>query len=858
MRRTLQITSIVMLALLLGSVVAFGQEQGAARGSVEFGGRYFWGDVYGRPDLNFKPNLSTSKYNEYRDVRNNFFVRQFNVDVQNLLGSKNYLVVESQKSFYKDQSYLATFGRYGKYKLQFRYDELPHVYSNTARSAFVRTAPGRFVIPDATKSYFASVGLTNTATAPTLPYALSQYVNSLPFLTPSITRKAGSGLFSVYITPEWTASVSFSREHQVGLRPIAVVFNSSPSAATGGGFGAEVPEAIDYFTNTLKFGTEYAKTDWGVMAGYTGSFFQNNISTLTFDNPFRVTACSSLLPTGDSQYCASNVQGSNVGEMDLYPDNQAHYLNLAGAFGAGKHIRIMGSITPGWMSQNDSYLPYTANSALAKYAATLNNGTSVVTPALSLNGKKQTLAGNLTAVASPVKSLQFKVGYRQYDYNNNTAMHDYTPMQGDVAAPSLTSPTENKAFGFNKKNVEATANVFFWKKSSAKFGYEGEWFDRTHRDVAESVEHSFVTSVDLVPHRDVLVRMSYRHANRDPKDYEDEEAEPVPGGITVEQVNHRRFDEAARTRDRIDGLVQYNLTDKISVSAFGGTIQDDYNKRGGVNSANPLYSITTTNALALGQPYYLYGVLKDLSWNYGMDFDYAVSNQVTLFGEYSHERYHKSMVTRYRTPGTLDPLTLAADCGTSGRACDSSNNDWGSTSRDMANIYTFGSDLFLGKKAYLTTYYSLSAVEGNIYSYALGDSTITTGVNKFVLTGTNAAVNYPTTVSRNHEVVALFKYKLTKNIMPKFEYRYTQFDSNDFQTSSMTPYMGCVSGPTGAVVVGCANRIADPVTGYPVVTSPYYPGFVVGDPSASRFLFMGVDQPSYKAHQMSASIEYHF
>ena len=33
----------------------------AERGFVEFGFRTFWGEVYGRPDLPFKPALSTSK-----------------------------------------------------------------------------------------------------------------------------------------------------------------------------------------------------------------------------------------------------------------------------------------------------------------------------------------------------------------------------------------------------------------------------------------------------------------------------------------------------------------------------------------------------------------------------------------------------------------------------------------------------------------------------------------------------------------------------------------------------------------------------------------------------------------------------
>jgi hypothetical protein len=128
--------------------------------------------------------------------------------------------------------------------------------------------------------------------------------------------------------------------------------------------------------------------------------------------------------------------------------------------------------------------------------------------------------------------------------------------------------------------------------------------------------------------------------------------------------------------------------------------------------------------------------------------------------------------------------------------------------------------------------------------------TIPAGANQFLLIGTNAAVNYPETVSRNHEVVVVLKYKLTNNLTPKLEYGYSQWDNKDYQTSHMTQYMGCVSStPPSAAVAGCTNRILDSTSPSPNPgnISPFYPYFAVGDPSAARYLFLGVDQPSYRA-----------
>ena len=136
-----------------------------------------------------------------------------------------------------------------------------------------------------------------------------------------------------------------------------------------------------------------------------------------------------------------------------------------------------------------------------------------------------------------------------------------------------------------------------------------------------------------------------------------------------------------------------------------------------------------------------------------------------------------------------------------------------------------------------------------------------TGPDKFLLVGTNAAVDYPETTNRLHEAAIAFKFRLAKNLYPRFEYRFQQWDNRDYQTSAMTPYMGCVSGPPPAALVpGCTNRTLNSGTSpFPAGTpSPFYPYFVVGDPSSPRYLFLGVDQPSYRVHYVSATLEYHF
>ena len=64
-------------------------------------------------------------------------------------------------------------------------------------------------------------------------------------------------------------------------------------------------------------------------------------------------------------------------------------------------------------------------------------------------------------------------------------------------------------------------------------------------------------------------------------------------------------------------------------------------------------------------------------------------------------------------------------------------------------------------------------------------------------------------------------------------------------------------------VPGCPIQTISSTTSPTPVLSPngaipFYPYFQVGDTSAARFLFLGVDQPSYRAYFVSGTLEFHF
>src|SRR5438552_6263489 len=141
--KTARVINLFLLLILLVTPLALlGQEKSPDQeavpgqgGMVELGARGIWGDVYGRPDLPFTPPLKTSKYNEYRDLRDGFFIPRARMNWDNL-DSKYYLAFQANKVVYRDQSYLATFGEWNRCKFQIRSDEIPHMYTHTTRTLY--------------------------------------------------------------------------------------------------------------------------------------------------------------------------------------------------------------------------------------------------------------------------------------------------------------------------------------------------------------------------------------------------------------------------------------------------------------------------------------------------------------------------------------------------------------------------------------------------------------------------------------------------------------------------------------------------------------------------------------------------
>ena len=922
MKSSKLVAIVTLLALLLVPAAIFAQEQKAPEhGVIEFGFRGVAGDVYGRQagkpgtlfTNGFRPDLLQSPLNTYSDYRNSFYIPRFDAHIDNVFGSNNYLTAKSASNGFafegggalqRDLSALISFGQYGHYKLQFRYDTMPHIFSGTTRSLFTSGGSGIWTLdPTLQDRVFHTICNPNAAFTSCGTVSVSTIANTLTNASNGglVTNVAGVQQFTqqenrrtIGGSMRWNVNSNVglfalaSREHQTGTRPIGFVMGNGST-----GYATEAPEVLNYYTDTVRAGTELTWKNWDALFGYQGSFFHNGTPSMVVSNPF------------SNVYTISAV-GPATGRMDLYPDNQFHQFVSEGAFTLGKYVNFMANITPGFLRQTAQFQPLTTNTAIDTSTPA---GYPAFVPESNLNGKVDTLAMNYTAVFKPAKSFKIAAKFQYYDYSDNTEDMLIRPVIADTAwmsfrgAPgawidpvigpssSLTDMTSSGAkyylpaehSSFTNKLFDLGGTWFFTKKNSVKLGYQRGWVDRQHREVAESIEDTVYGALDMQLHKTLSLRISGRHQNRDPQEYE----------FASGDYYARMVDQTTRVRNRGDMQLSWDPTQRLNIYGFWGTLQDNFNQKGGINSTLPLGDASISPVLIAGTrptpiygPYYAYGVLNGIGRNFGAGANFAVSSKAVLFAEYAREKNTgvfvqgrgfdpSSPCTRTSIPVTLRdaagvPGVAYSGTGSEARNCDPIN-DLFQSNKDTVNSYYGGVD-FTTKKLDLSVYYSLS--DGQSFAFADGVNCQigTNGPNNFCGThfanwkldylsvaassstpiattaadpnrtyyayGTKDAggFGFPRSVYRLHDVGVVARFKLTDNFIPKIQYLFRQNDYNDWQTSMVNPY-NFVGG------------------GYSFASTATEP---LGNSALQKMLLLGADNPSYRAHIVSFTLEYHF
>ncbi|MBI1747322.1 MAG: MtrB/PioB family decaheme-associated outer membrane protein [Acidobacteria bacterium] len=682
----------------------------------------------------------SAKFEEYRTIPGGASSEV--LELKYKFKDKYFLDLRSTGIALDDQNINLRTGLYGKFKFELIYDQLPHRFAYDAKTLYSGIGTGSLFISSAIRSNLqdstSPVDLTNRIAN----FFTSAFITDLELSR----RKKVKFNFDAMAYDPFNLRVEFNRESRKGIRPFFGSF----------GFGntVELPEPIDYTTTEPKFIGEYTKGPMYLTASYYASIFHNNIDTLTWSNPYRVT--DSTTPTA---YTTTYAAGSSRGLIDLYPNNRYHNLMFSGSV---KDIplksRLSVSSSWGWMRQNDALVPYTTNTAIKPGAANnppFDASSLASLPERSFDGRVNTALYNVLFTSRPVDIMHVKARYRYYEYDNQAKKVEFP---GYVRFDAVWEPEPNESLptGYSKSTAGVDVGFDIAKPTTFTVGYTFDRTRRKNRENSKQDDHSLKFSLDTKAGSWLDLRASYERSKRDGRyDYR----VPHEGQtITPALPFLRKYDEADRNRDRLLFLATLNPVDPLTLSASFIFGKDNFK-----NSA--------------------FGLLADRHNVYSIDADYALAERFSLLAFYTRDDFKNRQKGRQWSPGGIgDPYLVEPRL--------ESFSNWDTNNRDKVD--TVGTGLTIGviqKRLDFNTIYSLSKAAGHIdITSPLG--TPATDANPFVPIGFPEVDN-----TRIHTVNTKLHYTLKKAYAITVGYMREKYDVRDFNNNgfALVPTL-----PTGA------------------------------------------------------------
>jgi MtrB/PioB family decaheme-associated outer membrane protein len=494
---------------------------------IDFGARV--GSVTGDP----------ARWQRYRDLRDGPVVNAFNVRFDRndwLLG------LTGDHVGYRDQRYQFAAERPGRIQARVMWDQIPMFISQDTRTLYRDEGNGTLRIDDAIRSSIQA-GTLN----------LRQAAGSAFPIDTRTRRHNAVGEFTVRATPSTDVSLNFVTSDREGSIPYGATFGHSSAI--------EVPLPIDSRTTNVGTGVEWANQSAMVRMNWDGSWYNNNIQTLVWDNPLRISDAT----TAPAQ-----------GRMALTPSNTYHTLSTAASVKLPARSRLVGTVALGWARQNETLLPNTINSALV----------SPGLPRATADASGQTASTYLAFTSRPTRRVMFTARHRYYEFDIGTPAFQRT---GTVSYDTVTRIGDSEAhfYSVSRQNLDLDVTTTLGR-AAWKVGYGLQGGERTMRHYENTTEHLFRTSVDVVGQGPYSVRALYEQSVRN-----GDRLDLHPLEEAGEQVTMRHFDIAERDRKRTSIILTaapHTMFDLIGSLALG---KDDFTETGiGLrDNSHRIYSI---------------------------------------------------------------------------------------------------------------------------------------------------------------------------------------------------------------------------------------------------------------------------
>ncbi|HXW08710.1 MAG TPA: MtrB/PioB family outer membrane beta-barrel protein [Vicinamibacterales bacterium] len=734
-----------------------------------------------------------ARYERYRDARDGLFS---NFTLKRT--SDRYLFDASASHVgYRDQQYNARF--FGsRLNAGFDWISVPLNYSYITRTPYTINGTTLTLDDAAQRAVQGPTNATNDGTAVGVPCAPGAPPASCSSAALAAQAKANRSIYESLATTfdlrQRRDTASFGLNYAA---PRDIDIDARFTTAKRGGeqpWGAsfafndavELTQPLDQRTNDLTLGASWAGSKGMVRVGWDGSWFDNAHSSLTFDNPIRITDFSNNLVPPNGPYDPSgysNGNGAAQGRQALAPDNMMHVVSIVGLYRLPRRTTFNGTLQLTSQTQDDTLIPWTINSVINTplVFAAFPNLAQLPRPTAQAEAQGVNTLLNLTS--RPTRRVNVTVRYRYNDRDVRTPPFDATEYVRFDAVPEEIE--EGVSHQFDTSRHIFDANVSFtpngWGTIRAGYGHEAvERHGRGFSDVGENV---FRLSYDAYSNRYVTVRAALDVARRRGEGFveaesgTDEDEIVGPGGT---QPTLRYYDEADRNRTR--GSLVFTVTPR-------GTLDFYFQLAAGKDE------YLADDSAPVSRPGELFGLVESTvtSWNLGAS--YHPTEVVTVGANYGRDTYGSFQRSRNASPPP-DPTWTDP------------SRDWTLDNDDKVNNFTLFMDVL---RAVRNTDIRVS------YDYTDSDNSFVHGGPRIAsLASANQFIPLPTVENAWHRLMADVQYFLNARTGVGFGYYFEKLDVTDFNTIDTSGPVGFAAATgvprldwLGGLVTGYGNRPYD-------------------------------------------------
>jgi len=508
-----------------------------------------------------------------------------------------------------DQFYHLRGGKYGSYRIEAFYRDMPHIVSTSAYPIWNGVGTTDLTLPPPLmpgRSTAAQVAAVSAATSRR---------------NIGLTRTREGLGFEGVLYRNWIGSASITNEKRTGTRLWGgTMFFNYPFPNNGGIL--ETVRPIDFRTTDINLSLRNVGKNWHLLATYNGSFFRDHKDHLNYQSPFALWNV-----TGTPQ-----VGNISSGQFSLEPDNDYHNLRLD----LTRELKWNGqlSVVGAWgtMRQDGALLaPTTCIGKGGIYIAPpvdytfqcSNWNTTAALSQRSANARIDTGLFDARLSFHPTQTFGWHAGLRGYEEDNKTRYLAYNSLTGQYGyisengAEGSIVPGETGIFDprnplYQSSDVAVRNVPFSYTDTLLEFGTDWQLGRKSSFGVTYTFDHNQPKyrerkrideqrlKFDWVS-RDVIgatVRLSWEYARRDGDKYnydpyEQFFAQSLPGFVTpavglaaYTVADMRKYDLSDRTESKARAIIMYPWGESATLSGTFYGNRDNYGTLIGRQSTN--------------------------------------------------------------------------------------------------------------------------------------------------------------------------------------------------------------------------------------------------------------------------------